>query len=379
MIGSRANYASIKSAMIAIKSNPQLQLFPICFASAVLDKFGKVSDIMKKEDITPAAEISTQVEGDLPSNMVESTGVALLKIPQIFEEIKPVVVVTVGDRYETMASALAASYMNIILAHTMGGEVTGSIDESIRHAITKLAHLHFPATQDAADRIQRLGELSENISVVGCPRIDLARQVVERQDRDLSNLTSTGVGEDIDFNRPFVLLSQHPVTSEYADADWQIDSTIRAIQDVGLPAVILWPNSDAGAGKISHQIRLWRELGFKSKIHLYRNLPVEDYLWLMNNAACLVGNSSSGIREGAFLGTPVVNIGTRQAHRERAKNVLDVMPEVEQIREAIDKQINHGKFPRSLLYGDGNSGTRIASKLMNLNYRAFSTQKTITY
>ena len=158
VVGSRANYGSIKSVMRAVQAHPDLQLQIIVAASALLDRFGSVVDVIERDGFTPDARVNMIVEGETPVTMAKSTGLGLLELPTLFELLKPDVVVTVGDRFETMATAVAGAYMNIPLAHTMGGEVTGTIDESIRHAITKLAHVHFPANQDAADRIVRLGE-----------------------------------------------------------------------------------------------------------------------------------------------------------------------------------------------------------------------------
>src|SRR5687768_1377223 len=158
VVGSRANYGSIKSVMRAVQAHPGLQLQIIVAASALLDRFGSVVDVIERDGFKPDARVNMIVEGETPVTMAKSTGLGLLELPTLFELLKPDVVVTVGDRFETMATAVAGAYMNIPLAHTMGGEVTGTIDESIRHAITKLAHVHLPANKDAADRILRLGE-----------------------------------------------------------------------------------------------------------------------------------------------------------------------------------------------------------------------------
>jgi UDP-hydrolysing UDP-N-acetyl-D-glucosamine 2-epimerase len=309
--------------------------------------------------------------------MAKSTGLGLLELPTVFEQLSPDIVLAVGDRFETMAVALAAAYMNIPLAHTMGGEVSGTIDESIRHAVTKFAHIHFPACSEARDRIVKLGERPEDVYLVGCPRIDLAAEVIEREANKLgADLFTEGVGGSFDLRRPFLLLSQHPVTTEYGDGERQISETLMAIGALGLPTIALWPNADAGSEDVARGMRKFREHHDDSRIHFFKNLPTETYIRLMNRTACLVGNSSSGIREGSFIGTPAVNIGSRQDMRQRGSNVIDADHDREEIAEAIKKQVAHGRYPSEPIYGDGHAGERIADVLTYVNPVI---QKRITY
>jgi UDP-hydrolysing UDP-N-acetyl-D-glucosamine 2-epimerase len=365
VIGSRANYGSIKSVMRAVQAHPDLQLQIIVGASALLDRFGSVVEVIERDGFTPDARVNMIVEGETPVTMAKSTGLGLLELPTLFELLKPDVVVTVGDRFETMATAVAGAYMNIPLAHTMGGEVTGTIDESIRHAITKLAHVHFPANQDAAERIIRLGEDPDRVHVVGCPRIDLVAEVVRNGCAQLDRewLDREGVGGHIEIDTPFLLVSQHPVTTEYGQAEDQINETLLALHELRLPTVMLWPNVDAGSEDISRGMRKFREQHKPDYIRFYKNFPVETYMRLMKGAACLVGNSSAPLREGAFLGTPAVNIGSRQDGRERGPNVADVAHDRHAIVDAIRCQIAHGPYPPAYMYGDGNAGGRIADVL----------------
>jgi UDP-hydrolysing UDP-N-acetyl-D-glucosamine 2-epimerase len=365
VIGSRANYGSIKSVMRAVTAHPDLKLQIVVGASALLDRFGSVVDIIERDGFTPDARVNMIVEGETPVTMAKSTGLGLLELPTLFELLKPDVVVTVGDRFETMATAVASAYMNIPLAHTMGGEVTGTIDESIRHAITKLAHLHFPANKDAAERIIRLGEAPEAVHVVGCPRIDLLSEVIGNggPELDAEWLDREGVGGHIETDEPFLLVSQHPVTTEYGRAEDQINETLFALHELKMPTVMLWPNVDAGSEDISRGMRKFREKFTPGYIRFYKNFPVETYLRLMRGAACLIGNSSASIREGAFVGTPAVNIGSRQDGRERGPNVIDVPPERTAIVDAVRRQIEHGPYEPAYLYGDGRAGERIADVL----------------
>jgi UDP-hydrolysing UDP-N-acetyl-D-glucosamine 2-epimerase len=365
VIGSRANYGSIKSVMRAVEAHPGLDLQIIVGASALLDRFGSVVDVIERDGFTPDARVNMIVEGETPVTMAKSTGLGLLELPTLFELLKPDVVVTVGDRFETMATAVAGAYMNIPLAHTMGGEVTGTIDESIRHAITKLAHVHFPANELAAERIVRLGEDPETVHVVGCPRIDLAAEVLRDGDvgLDADWLQREGVGGHLATDEPFLLVSQHPVTTEYGQAEAQITETLMALHELKMPAVMLWPNVDAGSEDLSRGMRKFRERVNPEYIRFYKNFPVETYLRLMKSAACLVGNSSASIREGAFVGAPAVNIGSRQDGRERGPNVVDVPYDRVAIANAVRRQVARGRYQPAHLYGDGQAGARIAEVL----------------
>lgn len=378
VIGSRANYSSIKSAMVAINNHYELELQLVVAASALLDRYGKVVDLIERDGFVINERLHMLVEGETPATMAKSTGLGLIELPSVFERLKPDIVITVGDRFETMATTLAAAYMNIPIAHTMGGEVSGTIDESIRHAVTKFAHIHFPASKDAAERIKKLGEDEENIYLVGCPRIDLVDEILKDETKPINeNVLETGVGDKIDINQPFLLVSQHPVTTEYGDGEAQINETLSAVKKTNMQAIILWPNADAGSEDIARGMRKWREQGKAKKMHFFKNLPIEIYVKLMSRTACLVGNSSSGIREGAFIGTPVVNIGNRQTSRERSKNVIDVNNNMKEIFTAIFSQLEHGKYSSDKIYGDGTAGEKISEVLATLD--TIDVQKRITY
>ena len=377
VIGSRANYSSIKSAMRAIAAHPDLELQLIVGASAILDRYGSVVNLIEKDGFTPSARIHMLIEGESPVTMAKSTGLGLIELPTHFEQMKPDVVLTVGDRFETMATTLAAAYMNIPIAHTMGGEVSGTIDESIRHAVTKFAHIHFPACHGAKERIIKLGELPQHVHMVGCPRIDLVADILKTNDGALDqHLFDLGVGDTFSIDAPFVLISQHPVTTEYGAGEAQITATLEAVRELDIPAIVLWPNADAGSDDIARGMRKWREQKRDQHMHFFKNLPIETYVRLMRRTACLIGNSSSGIREGAFIGTPVVNIGTRQHGRDHGRNVINAVPEKQAIQQAVAAQIAHGHYPMEPIYGDGKAGERIAEVLAK---ETVDIQKCITY
>ena len=364
-IGSRANYSSIKSVMRAIDAHPDLQLQLVVGASALLDRFGSVVDLIEEDGFKPAARVTMIVEGETPATMAKSTGLGLLELPTIFEMLTPDVVVSVGDRFETMATAVAAAYMNIPVAHTMGGEISGTIDESIRHAVTKLAHVHFPANAVAAERIVRMGESPETVHVVGCPRIDLVAEIAY-QDGGLPHaewLTREGVGAHVDPSKPFLLVSQHPVTTEYGHGKEQIWETLMALEELQMPTIMLWPNVDAGSEDLATGMRTFREKRNPTYIRFYKNFPIDTYVRLMLSCACVVGNSSAPIREGAFLGVPAVNIGTRQRGRDRGPNVVDAGYDRAEIVAAVRQQLQRGRYRSDPLYGDGKAGGRIADLL----------------
>ena len=377
VVGSRANYGSIKSAMRAIQAHDDLELQTVVAASALLDRYGQITRLVEADGFPAAARVYMLIEGETPATMAKSTGLGLVELPTVFEQLRPDIVLTVGDRFETMATTLAAAYMNIPLAHTMGGEVSGTIDESIRHAVTKFAHIHFPACSEAQERIIRLGERPEDVHLVGCPRIDLVADVLARDGNGLGpDLFAQGVGGVFDLHQPFVLLSQHPVTTEYGDGGRQITETLQAIHRLGLPAIALWPNADAGSDDVARGMRVFREHCDDSRIHFFKNLAADVYIALMRRCRCIVGNSSSAIREGAFIGTPAVNIGTRQAMRQRGRNVTDVDHNANAIADAIAQQVRHGPYPGEPIYGDGHAGERIADVLSRCSWRL---QKRITY
>lgn len=362
VVASRANYARIKTALRAIDEHPDLELQIVAGASLVLERFGNAVDVMAMDGLVPDATIRFIIEGETPATMAKSTGLGLLELPTVFELLRPDIVVTVADRFETIATAIAAAYMNIPVAHTQGGDVSGSIDESVRHAVTKLAHLHFPASELAAQRVVALGEDPSTVFNVGCPSIDLVAQTQVGPRRDALERFG-GAGSRIDLDKPFVLVMQHPVTTEYGHGLEQIGATIEAVAAVGMQALVFWPNVDAGSEQVSKGLRLFRETGDANGFHFFRNLPPEVFVGLMAHCACMVGNSSSAIREGAYLGTPAVTVGTRQQGREQAGNVAEVEHDADAIADALRDQIAHGPYERSTIFGDGHAGERIAQVL----------------
>jgi UDP-hydrolysing UDP-N-acetyl-D-glucosamine 2-epimerase len=377
IITTRGNYAKMKSVIAHIGADPQLQLQLIVGGGAILYKYGNIAESMKARGIHVDRVIHFLVEGENPVTMAKSAGLAVTEFSTSFENLKPDLVIVIADRFECLPIAMTASYMNIPIAHVEGGEVSGSIDESIRHAITKLAHLHFPATDDAARRIERMGESPDSIFAVGSTSLDVIAQLALDDLSGLMQLQRTaGVGTVIDLSQPYIVVIQHPVTTEYDRNLAHVNETLAAIDTMKRNTVWIWPNMDAGSDGISKGIRVYRETHSPDFMHFFKSLPIEHYAPLLKNCACMVGNSSSGIREAAFLGVPTVNIGSRQAGRERADNVIDVSYDREAIRKAIETQIAHGPYAPDHRYGDGQAGAKIVDVLKDYQ---FNIQKQITY
>ena len=321
--GSRANYSSIKSVLFAIKKSKKLDLKIILGASALVSKYGELEKIILKDGFRIDTKIMNLVEGENPLSMSKTIGIGIIELSTILNKIKPDFVITVGDRYETLATSISSVLSNFRLIHTMGGEITGTIDESIRHATSKLAHLHFVATKKARERVIKLGEDPRYVFNVGCPRIDLVKNILKKRNNINENeIFRHGVGNRFSLKKNFLIISQHPVTTEYEKSMSQILTTLNAAKKVNLPTIVIWPNPDAGSDGISRGIRIFREKNPKLNFFFIKMLEIENYVKLLNITSCLIGNSSSGIREGCFIGTPCVNIGTRQNNREFGKNVF---------------------------------------------------------
>lgn len=374
-IGSRANYSSCKSIMTAIQNHSGLKLQVVLGASAILDRYGNIENIVKEDGFHIDAKFYMIVEGENPITMAKSTGLGIVELSMVLNNLQPDIVLVVGDRFDVMAPVISASYMNIPVAHTMGGEVSGTIDESIRHAITKMAHIHFPANEEARQRIISMGEKPEMVFNVGCPRIDLVAEIIEnhnngdRIDQNEFFEKYKGVGGRFNIEKEsFLVVSQHPVTTEYGKNRAHIEQTLYALNELKMPTIMIWPNADAGSDEISKGIRTFREEFNPDWFHLFINLPIDTYVKLMSLCACIIGNSSSAIREGAFIGVPSVNIGSRQKGRMRGTNVVDSDYNINQIKNLILQQTKkRDSLSAEYIYGDGTAGYKIADILANLD------------
>ena len=377
VVTARPSYSRIRTALTAIREHPDLELQLVVAASALLDRYGNAIQAIERDGFPIAARVYMVLEGENLVTSAKSTGLGLVELATVFDNLKPDAVVTVADRYETLATAVAASYMNIPVVHVQGGEVTGSIDEKVRHAVTKLANLHLVSTPLAAERVRRLGEEPDTVVVTGCPSIDIAAEVAASPAMDFDPFAKYGgVGPTADLSKGYLVVMQHPVTTEYEESRQQVDETLYAVKDAGVPILWFWPNVDAGSDGTSKGIRMFREQEHSSSLHLFRNMYPEDFLRLLCSATAIVGNSSVAIRECSYLGVPAVNIGSRQQGRERGNNVIDVEHDRKAISAAIVEHKRRGKAPGDELYGDGKAGARIADTLATA---VLQIEKRLTY
>lgn len=371
-IGSRANFGSIKSAMLALRHRGA-EVRPVLFASALSDRYGDVKASLARDDFKPFACLSSHVEGDV-SDMGKVAGIATMEWSTFLRNNPTDTVLVIGDRHEVVAPAIAAAYSGVRACHVMGGETSGNVDDKVRDAITSFAGrdgMHCVATKVArfnvANILHTSGEFAYEeddapyIKVTGCPRIDTVRE-------------SLATRPDV---RPMILVSQHPVTTSWQSSHAEMSATLRAVEVVAqrhrLQVELFWPNADAGTGGTHQAIRDWlnSEGGNSVVVRTHRAMGPEDYARMMASCRVMVGNSSSALRDGAWIGTPAVNVGDRQRGREHGENVVDVASvsgesgwySSDEVAECLERQLQHGQFPCSTLYGSGDAGEKVASAI----------------
>jgi UDP-hydrolysing UDP-N-acetyl-D-glucosamine 2-epimerase len=366
VVASRANYGRVRSVMLAIKQHPSLELQLIVGASVMLYRFGKAIDIIKKDGFKPNRTIYYVVEGETLATQAKSTGLGMIELATALSDLDPDVVITVADRFETMSTAIAASYLNIPLAHIQGGEISGNIDEKVRHAITKLSDIHFPSTKESKERLIKMGEMPEYIFNYGCPGMD----TLVKNDLSISNTKMNsygGVGASVDWEKPYLIMVQHPVTTSYGKGLEQVNETLYALKNIkNMQKIILWPNIDAGTDDVSKGLRVFREKNQNEPFHFFRNFSPEDYASILKNAECAIGNSSSFIREGSFLGVPTVLVGDRQLGRECGLNIIHANYNRKDIESKVIQQMNNGTIYGEKIFGSGDAGEKIANKLASI-------------
>lgn len=360
--------------MRVIQSDPELELQVICAGTMLLERFGQAEKVVTADGFHIDGRVFLEVEGSVPVTMSKSIGLGIIEFSTEFQRLNPDIVLIIGDRYEALAATIAAAYMNLPVAHIQGGEISGSIDESARHAITKFAHLHFASTERSANYIRQMGEHPSYVFNVGCPSGDYILPL----SADLSSDTfaGLGVGATIDVSKSFFLVIFHPVTTNFENQRDQAEQLISALHELAHPTIWIWPNVDAGADHISKALRVYREHNNASWLHLIKNLDPVSYQKTLKQATCAIGNSSSFIRDSTFSGTPVVLVGDRQLGREHGENLISCSPKAGDIVAAIRKQLESGRYPPSQLYGDGNASQKIVKEL-----KAFQpyTQKRLHY
>jgi UDP-hydrolysing UDP-N-acetyl-D-glucosamine 2-epimerase len=378
VITARPSYARIRTALAAIRDHAELELQLVVAASALLDRYGNAAKVIEKEGFKIDRSVYMVLEGESLVASAKTTGLGLSELATVFNDLKPDMVVTIADRYETIATSIAAAYMNIPLVHVQGGEVTGSIDEKTRHANTKLADIHLVSCENAKQRVIKMGENPDMVFVTGCPSIDLAKEALQNDNGDVAGLIAryTGVGAAVDTQKPYMIVMQHPVTTAHDDARRHMMITLEAVHASGHQALWFWPNVDAGSDGTSGAIRTFREQHPHMNAHFYKNMSPMDFLSLLINSKGIVGNSSVAIRECSYLGVRAVNIGSRQNRRDRGSNVIDVDHDKTQILQAIETMWAGEKSSSDTIYGHGEAGNNIANVLARV---PLSIEKTLSY
>ncbi len=375
--GTRAEYGILQPVLRAIEAEPKLELLLMVTGMHLAHEFGYTVREIEKDGFKIDARVDMLLSSDSPEAMAKSIGIGVISMAQAWKQLRPDIIMVLGDRIETLAAVVAGAYMNIPIAHIHGGdEATGShIDNAARHAITKFAHVHFPATRKSAERIIKMGEDPWRIHKVGSPALDM----ILSEPLLPSEVLAEKFG--LDLSAPLVLLVQHPVTTQVEDAPNQMKETLDAIVKLGYPAILIYPNSDAGGRRM---IEVIREYETHPLIKTFKSLPRREYLSLMKVASVIVGNSSSGIIDAPSFALPAVNIGIRQGERERGKNVIDVGHDKQEIVKAIGKALTDQAFLAEVKrcenpYGDGKSGPRIAKIISETEITPRLLQKKLAY
>lgn len=370
VITARPSYSRIKSALRAIQQHPLLELQIVLAGPALLTKYGNIDDVLHDDGFTVNERVYTVLDGENITSMAKTVGIGLVELSNVFYHLKPDMVLVIADRFETISVSIAAAYQNIPLVHVQGGEITGSIDEKVRHANTKFADIHLVCNYRAKKIVERLGEDPEYVFNTGCPSIDLAAEVLKNPKLNFDPYKKYGgLGNRPDYSNGYVVVLQHPVTTEYQNARLQIEETLQAVKDLKIPAFWFSPNADAGTDAVAASIRYFRENYDMSHVHFFDNMVPDDFLRLVYNSKCLIGNSSMGIRECSFMGVPVVNIGTRQLGRERGCNIIDVESNKTAIMNAVYYWLSNDKPEQSFVYGNGEAGKRMAEVLATVPLR----------
>ena len=374
--GTRAEYGLLKPVMMAVKNSKTLELFLMVTGMHLSEEFGKTIELIEKDGFKISYKVKMNPKKDNAESMAKSIGRGIIGIAESFRKTKPDITVVLGDRIEALAGAIASAYINIPVAHIHGGDVNkAGLDELARHAITKMSHIHFPATKKSMERIIRMGEDRQHVFLTGAPGLDsiLKEPVIPKS--ELARKINASL------EGPFLLLLQHSVTTQIGNARAQIRETLAAIEELKIATLIIYPNSDAGGRAIIEEIEKKRNPPF---VRIFKNLPHDLYLGLLKYASVLVGNSSSGIIEAPSYRLPVVNIGIRQEGRQRSTNIIDAPHDKKAIARAIRKALYDKEFRTQVKrcrnpYGDGKAGARMAKILSKIKINHKLLQKRITY
>jgi len=391
-IFNRAHYGRLRSVLRAVDSHPKLKLQVITATPAAYSGFFSniihsrprswrlalpwyvrakllslnpknvrdndlLTNMLLSDGFPVDAQVPFFLDGGVSDTMAKTVGFGIVRLVDELKKLQPDIVFVNADRFEMMALAIAASYLNIPVAHNEGGDVSGTIDESVRHAITKLAHLHFVATKESHKRVVQMGENPRDVFLVGSPTIDTIKELDIATSQDFAGIDTT---------RPYLLVLLHPVSTESReDNNKMARNLIRALGQIDMPVVFLGSNIDAGSHELGEAMREWAR-SRPDSVFFTKHLPPDSFYCALANAACAVGNSSSFIREGGYFGTPAVIVGSRQKGRERCGNVVEVGIEVEEIKEGIAKQLKRGRYQKDFRFGNGTTGQKIADLLAEI-------------
>ena len=362
-ITSRAYYGRSQLLIKKLHAHPDIDLKLMLGGSILLDKYSRhIADDIAAGGFEIEASLFNVIEGGNHVAMAKTACLTALEFTNTLHTSSPDLVVICGDRFEQLAIAMAAAYLNITIAHIEGGDVTGSIDESVRHAITKLAHIHLVTNEDAHRRVLAMGEDPAYVFNTGSLDVELAAHVSTTITSE--HVNALGVGHDVDIAQPFLMVVQHPVTTE-KDNRAHLETTLKVVASFALPTIWFWPNPDAGTGEMADSLRHMREEHPELTAHMrfITNVPANDFIALLAHASCLIGNSSAGIKECSFLGTPVVNIGARQQGRLAGEHVTHVGYDATEIGAAIATELAHGRYEPSHIYYKDNASETIANVL----------------
>ncbi|XP_067850983.1 bifunctional UDP-N-acetylglucosamine 2-epimerase/N-acetylmannosamine kinase [Heptranchias perlo] len=362
----RADYSKLAPIMFGIKEQSDyFDLKVVVLGSHLIDDYGNTYRMIEQDDFDINTSLHTIVRGEDEAAMVESVGLALVKLPDVLNRLKPDVMIVHGDRFDALAVATSAALMNIRILHIEGGEVSGTIDDSIRHAITKLAHYHVCCTRSAEQHLIAMCEDHDRILLAGCPSYD---KLLTAGTKDYLSILQTWLSEDVK-PREYIVALQHPVTTNIKHSIKMFELTLDALITFSKRTLILFPNIDAGSKEM---VRVMRKKGIEQNpnFRAVKHIPFEQFIQMVAHAGLMIGNSSCGVREAGAFGTPVINLGTRQTGRETGENVLHVRNADSQNKILHALQLQFGKlYPCSKIYGDGNAVPRILKflKLIDMN------------
>ncbi|NXF93855.1 GLCNE kinase, partial [Eubucco bourcierii] len=362
----RADYSKLAPIMFGIKAEPQFfELDVVVLGSHLIDDYGNTYRMIEQDDFDIHTRLHTIVRGEDEAAMVESVGLALVKLPDVLNRLKPDIMIVHGDRFDALALATSAALMNIRILHIEGGEVSGTIDDSIRHAITKLAHYHVCCTRSAEQHLIAMCEDHDRILLAGCPSYD---KLLSAKNKDYMSIIHMWLGEDVK-TRDYIVALQHPVTTDIKHSIKMFELTLDALISFNKRTLVLFPNVDAGSKEM---VRVMRKKGIEHhpNFRAVKHVPFDQFIQLVAHAGCMIGNSSCGVREVGAFGTPVINLGTRQTGRETGENVLHVRDADTQDKILHALQLQFGKqYPCSKIYGDGNAVPRILKFLKSIDLK----------